>query len=875
MTTADIRQKFLDFFVSKDHRVLTSALLNPESYGDTSTMLTSAGMQPLVPFFKGEARPPHHRLVTCQKVCRADDIEEVGRTWRHATFFEMLGNFSFGDYFKKGAIEWGWEFVTEVLEIPREVLWFSVYLDDDEAEGLWHKHIGVPMDRILRFGKKDNWWGPVGDAGPCGPDSEIFYDRGLEFGCGKPDCKPGCDCDRYGEIWNLVFQQYNQQKGGELIPLPAPGIDTGMGLERVAAIMQGQKTIFDGDAMKPIVDYIVQIAREQDPTCGINYGRDGETDVAIRIIADHSRALSFLAADGIMPSNEGRGYVMRRILRRAFRFGKGLGLTQPFLHRITPAIARTLADIYPELKSKEETIIRVVRTEEERFRETLHQGSDLLDEIILKVKTRGESVIAGSDVFRLYDTFGFPKELTAEIAAEQGLAIDDMGFEAAMEEQRAKARSSQALTDATGSMVPADLPPTIFRGYEECATETTIVEVLENAHGTWLILEATPFYAEAGGQVGDTGKITGAKVTARVVDTQREGNVVLHRVEGVDGTPAAGITVCAGVSGAHRDPTKRAHTATHLLHAALHKVLGDHATQAGSLVEPDRLRFDFAHFSAVKPEELIAIEDDLNQHILRNLPVETRVTSLEEARQMDAMALFGEKYGEQVRVVRIGDDTTVSLELCGGTHVSRTGDIGLCKIVSESSIGSNLRRIEALTGEAARRHLREVEHNLLTAAKQLNTSPDRLVESIERIQDSLKALQKQLDAVQQKSAASKVDDLVQSAQSINGIHLVTAALEGVDQDALRAMCDQITERLQPSIVLLASVKDGKVLLVSKATPDAVTGGAHVGNLVREVAKFTGGGGGGRPDFAQAGGKEVGKLDEAIGKVAEHLTAQLR
>ena len=787
----------------------------------------------------------------------------------------MLGNFSFGDYFKKEAIEWGYEFVTDVLEIPREVLWFSVYQEDDEAEAIWKNHIGIPADRVLRFGRKDNWWGPVGDRGPCGPDSEIFYDRGPEFGCGHTDCKPGCDCDRYGEIWNLVFQQYDQQQGGELIPLPSPGIDTGMGLERVAAILQGQQTIFDGDGLKPIVEYIVQIAREQDPTCGINYGREGETDVAIRIITDHARALAFLAADGIMPSNEGRGYVMRRILRRAYVFGKGLGLTQPFLYRVMPVVSRTMGDIYPELVSKQETMTKVVRREEERFRETLQQGLELLEGIIAHLKARKESTIPGKDVFRLYDTFGFPRELTAEIASQQGFTLDEHGFAEAMEQQRAQARRSHSAVKATARGGMTTSTPTLFRGYSESAIETTIVEVVEREDETWLVLEATPFYAEAGGQIGDQGKITATGFRARVVDTQREGSVILHRAEDLEGTPTSGMQVHAGVHGLRRDAVQRAHTGTHLLHAALHKVLGDHATQSGSLVEPDRLRFDFAHFSALTDDELVAVEQEVNQHILQNVPVTPVETSLEDARNMGAMALFGEKYGDQVRVIRIGEETVVSLELCGGTHVRRTGDIGVCKIVTESSIGSNLRRIEAITGEAVVAHLRQVEDQLLAAAHKLNTLPEQLLTSIDRLQEQVKSLQKQMDALQQKSAASRVGDIISAAAEVDGIHVVAESLEGMTQESLSSMADQIVEKLDPAVVLLASVTEGKVLLVSKASPQAVSRGAHAGNLIREIAKLCGGGGGGRPDFAQAGGKEPDKVPDALSRVPDMIRSKVK
>ncbi len=887
MTTKELRQAFLDYFWRQDHLVLPSFSLIPS---DQSTLFTSAGMQPLIPYFLGIAKPPQTRIATCQKCFRADDIDKVGYTWRHLSFFEMLGNFSFGDYFKREAIRFAWEFMTEVIGLPKERLWVSVYEQDNEAFKIWHKDIGLPAERIVRLGKKDNWWGPVGDTGPCGPDTEIHYDRGEEFGCGQPDCKPGCDCDRWGELWNLVFQQYDQQKDGTLLPLPKPGIDTGMGLERLAAAVQGKVTVFETDIFFPLVQHICEIANYE-------YGSDPQKDIAVRIIADHSRAVCFMAAEGVVPSNEGRGYVMRRFIRRAMRLGRNFGIEDPFVHLLVPTVVQLMGDPYDELVKSQSVISEAIRREEERFEQTLEIGMARLEEMIAETKARGETVLKGRDAFTLYDTYGFPLELTKEICAEHGLTVDEEGFNEELELQRQRARERMRFTSPFEVGEFEGLPPTPFVGRMPepdgvLAWEATVIAIKQKDNEVWVVLDKTPFYPEGGGQIGDTGVIIWdggrealetekgrkgeavmekAKAVARVLDTQKFGDVIAHKVVMEKGFLTEGAVVWAQVDAERRQAIRRAHTATHLLHAALRKILGEHVFQAGSVVEPDRLRFDFTHPKPLTPEELQAIEDEINRNILAAYSVEPFETTLQKAKAMGAMALFGEKYGEIVRVIRIDG---VSAELCGGTHLSNTAEIGLLKIVSETSVGANIRRIDAYTGERARQWYEERWQWLQQAAKALETSPDRIFAAINELHERIRDLERKLQEAEEQRALQKVDELMKQVQEVAGVKVVTGIVSGVSPAALRRLADELEVRLRSGVIVLGTVDDGKVLLVSKVTKDIVAKGGHAGNLVREVAKLTDGGGGGRPDFAQAGGKNPAKLQDALRKVPELVAQQL-
>jgi alanyl-tRNA synthetase len=878
MTMKELRQAFLDYFWRQDHLVLPSFSLIPS---DQSTLFTSAGMQPLIPYFLGIAKPPQPRIATCQKCFRADDIDKVGYTWRHLSFFEMLGNFSFGDYFKREAIRFAWEFMTEVIGLPKERLWVSVYEQDDEAFEIWRKDIGLPAERIVRLGKKDNWWGPVGDTGPCGPDTEIHYDRGEEFGCGRPDCKPGCDCDRWGELWNLVFQQYDQQKDGTLLPLPKPGIDTGMGLERLAAAVQGKVTVFETDIFFPLVQHICEIANYE-------YGSDPQKDIAVRIIADHTRAVCFMAAEGIVPSNEGRGYVMRRFIRRAMRLGRNFGIEDPFVHQLVPTVVQLMGDPYDELVKSQSVISEAIRREEERFEQTLEIGMARLEEMIAETKARGETVLRGRDAFTLYDTYGFPLELTKEICAEHGLTVDEEGFNEELELQRQRARERMRFTSPFEAGEFEGLPPTPFVGRMPepdgvLACEATVIAIKQKDDEVWVVLDKTPFYPEGGGQIGDMGVIvwgegrgTGdeeaAKAVAKVLDTQKFGDVIAHKVVMEKGFLTEGAIVWAQVDAERRQAIRRAHTATHLLHAALRKILGEHVFQAGSVVEPDRLRFDFTHPKPLTPDELQAIEEEINRNILAAYPVEAFETTLQEAKAMGAMALFGEKYGEIVRVIRIDG---VSTELCGGTHLSNTTEIGLLKIISETSVGANIRRIDAYTGERARRWYEERWQWLQQAAEALETSPDRVIAAVNELHERIRELERKLQEAEEQRALQQVDELLKQVQEVAGVKVVTGIVSGVSPAALRRLADELEVRLRSGVIVLGTVDDGKVLLVSKVTKDIVAKGGHAGNLVREVAKLTDGGGGGRPDFAQAGGRNPAKLHDALRKVPELVAQQLK
>jgi alanyl-tRNA synthetase len=869
MTGNELRQKYLQFFQDKDSLIVPSSSLIPT---DPTTLLTSAGMQPLVPYFKAEEEPPAKRLTSCQKCCRADDIEQVGVTWRHASFFEMLGNFSFGDYFKREAIVWGWEFVTRVLDIDPKLLYVSVYYEDQEAPEFWKKDVGLSDDRILRFGKKDNWWGPVGRTGPCGPDSEIFFDRGAKYDTGDPELdRPGGDGDRYGELWNLVFQQYNQQEDGTLLPLPAPGIDTGMGLERTAAVLQGVDTIHHTDLFAPIINAIAQCGKTGRPEYSLSTPQldpADRTTKALKVIADHLRAAVFMAGDGMTPGNNGRDYVMRRFIRRAFLTGRQLDYHQPFLHRIVPIVAQGYGDIYPEVREREVLITDLIRREEERFEGTLDAGMNRLEDMLTSLKLKNETQLPGDEVFRLYETYGFPRELTEEIAQESNVTIDEEGYHVAAE------RHSRVSGSGVGEYEQRTFGnlETDFTGYDQLSDDATVIGVLIGEGTSQVVLDRTPFYAESGGQIGDTGQLVGEGFAARVLNTQKQGKASVHTVEVIEGEPREALPVRAIVDAPRRRAVERAHSATHLLHAALRQHLGKHVEQRGSLVEPDRLRFDFVHFSPITPEQISQVEDTLNAHILDSDPVEIRYTNLQEARSMGAMALFGEKYGDTVRTVRMGE---FSLELCGGTHLPVTSAAGLCRIVSEGGVGANLRRIEALTGEAALRYDREQNERVRQAARVLGAPPENIAGAAEKLRGRVRELEKQVEAAQQKMASASVDELLKNTTSINGLPLaVSRAPQGINPNALRELADRLSNKLN-GVVVLAAETDGKVLWAVKAAKSAVEKGAHAGNLVRELAKLTGGGGGGRPDFAQAGGKETERIDDALAQAPQLLGAQLK
>ena len=870
MLSKDIRSTFLNFFEGKDHLVLPSFSLIPQN--DPTLLLIGAGMAPLKPYFTGEKKPPHPRIATCQKCVRTPDIERVGRTSRHATFFEMLGNFSFGDYFKEEAITWAWELMTTGYKLPEDKLYVSIYQDDDEAFEIWHKKIGLSPERITRLGKEDNFW-EIGQ-GPCGPCSEIYYDLGPEHGCGRPDCAVGCDCDRYLEVWNLVFTQFNRTEDGEYLPLKQKNIDTGMGLERLALVLQNVNNLFEIDTVRPILNFFCQATDQV-------YGKNNNVDVSLRILTEHLRGITFLIGDGVLPGNEGRGYVLRRLLRRAVRHGKILGVNEPFLHQAVKIVVKEYGDFYQELVRNNTYIEDVVRLEEERFHETLEQGMKILTELVQTAGSNG--VVAGKDAFKLYDTYGFPIELTKEILAENKLTLDEEGFQAALEEQRQRARSARSAntfgSEEQSYQLLKDFT-TDFVGYEALGANTKILAILKNGEllekasaesEVEIVLKATPFYGERGGQIGDTGVIKTEKATFKVSATiVTADDVVVHRGMLVSGTLSVGDAVQAEVHTARRNDICRNHTATHILHKTLQEVLGEHVKQAGSLVAPDRLRFDFNHLSALTAEQLKEIEARVNDIILGNLPVKVTFTGLEEAKEMGATALFEEKYGDAVRIVRVGD---YSMELCGGTHVDSTGEIGLFKIISESSIGAGLRRIEAITGKAAYDWFAVRNELLEQAASSLKTKPEQLLDRINALQAENKELERENQQLQLKLAGSKVDELLAQVSEKTGVPVLAAEVSAGSMEMLRDLADRLKNKMTSGIIVLGAVAEGKVLLVAAVTKDLVKSGYHAGKLIGQVAKITGGGGGGRPDMAQAGGKNPDLLKEALAKVEEFVQAQ--
>ena len=872
----ELRQMFLDFFESKGHLVMNSFSLVPQN--DNSLLLINAGMAPLKPYFTGAEIPPRTRVATCQKCIRTGDIENVGKTARHGTFFEMLGNFSFGDYFKHEAIAWSWEFLTEVIGLDPDRLYPSVYEDDDEAFDIWNKEIGVPADRIFRFGKEDNFW--EHGAGPCGPCSEIYYDRGEKYGCGKPGCTVGCDCDRYMEVWNNVFTQFENDGEGHYETLKQKNIDTGMGLERLAVVVQDVDSIFDVDTLCALRNKVCEVA-------GKTYGVHHDDDVSIRLITDHMRSATFLISDGVMPTNEGRGYVLRRLIRRAARHGRLLGIEGPFLEKLSETVIEGSKDGYPELEEKKTFILNVLHNEESQFNKTIDQGLKILADLEAEMKEAGKSVLGGSDAFRLYDTYGFPIDLTKEILEEKGYTIDEDGFKEEMEVQRKRARESRAVSNYMGAdaTVYDEIDRNItteFTGYDKLeatskvtvlTTETEIVDSLMEGQKGTIFVEKTPFYATMGGQEGDTGVITTANGVFRVEDTIKlRGGKYGHVGVMESGMISGGEEVTLKVDEQERKDTCKNHSATHLLQKALKTVLGAHVEQKGSLVNPTRLRFDFAHFQAMTPEEIAETEALVNKEIQAALPVTTQIMGIEEAKKTGAMALFGEKYGDEVRVVSMGD---FSVELCGGTHVANTANITLFKIVSEAGVAAGVRRIEALTGNNVIEYYRQMEENLHTIAKTLKTSPAEITEKITHLQKEVKELQSENESLKSKMAQDSLGNVMDQVVEVKGVKVLASAVDGVDMNGLRDLGDQLKEKLGEGVVVLASAKDGKVSLLAMATQGAMDKGAHAGNLIKAAAAIVGGGGGGRPNMAQAGGKNPDKIPEAIAKVAELVEGQLK
>ena len=872
----ELRKMFLDFFESKGHLVMKSFSLVP--HNDNSLLLINSGMAPLKPYFTGQEIPPRKRVTTCQKCIRTGDIENIGKTDRHGTFFEMLGNFSFGDYFKHEAIAWCWEFLTEVVGLEADRLYPSVYLDDDEAFDIWNKEIGIPAERIFRFGKEDNFW--EHGSGPCGPCSEVYYDRGEKYGCGKPGCTVGCECDRYIEVWNNVFTQFDNDGHGNYTDLSQKNIDTGMGLERLAAVVQDVESIFDVDTIQALRNRVCELA-------GKTYKEKHEWDVSIRIVTDHIRSATFMISDGIMPSNEGRGYVLRRIIRRAARHGRLLGIEGDFLANLSSTVIEGSKDGYPELEEKKDFIFNVLTQEESKFNKTIDQGLNILAEMEENMEKEGRTQLSGEDAFRLYDTYGFPLDLTMEILEEKNLTIDEEGFQAAMKEQKEKARKARKVTNYMGADVTVyeSIDPAItseFVGYDKLSwesdvtamtTEEAVVDALTDGESGTIIVEQTPFYGTMGGQCGDTGVIRCGDGEFVVQDTiHLAGGKIGHIGRMTSGMIKLGDKVELSVNPAGRADTCKNHSATHLLQKALRTVLGSHVEQAGSYVDAHRLRFDFSHFSAMTPEELAKVEQIVNDEINAHLPVRTSVMTLEEAKKTGAMALFGEKYGDSVRVVQMGDFST---ELCGGTHVANTGDIAVFKILSESGVAAGVRRIEALTGPGVFAYYKELEDRLSEAAKIVKATPANLTEKLTHLMAEVKQLSSENESLKSKAARESLGNVMDQVKEIKGVKLLAAKADGADMNGLRDLGDQLKEKLGEGVVVLASEKDGKVNLVAMATDSAMAQGAHAGNLIKGIAALVGGGGGGRPNMAQAGGKNPAGIPQAIAEVEKVLEGQLK
>ena len=871
----ELRKMYLDFFASKEHLVMKSFSLVP--HNDNSLLLINAGMAPLKPYFTGQEIPPKRRVATCQKCIRTGDIENVGKTARHGTFFEMLGNFSFGDYFKHEAIAWSWEFLTEVIGLDKNRLFPSVYETDDEAFEIWNKEIGVPAENIFRFGKEDNFW--EHGAGPCGPCSEIYYDRGEKYGCGQPGCTVGCDCDRYMEIWNNVFTQFENDGKGNYTELENKNIDTGMGLERLAVVVQDVDSIFATDTIKALLDEVCKLAHTE-------YLKDAKKDVSIRVITDHIRSATFMISDGIMPSNEGRGYVLRRLVRRAARHGRLLNIEGKFLAKLSNTVIEMSKDGYPELEETKEMIFNVLTEEENKFNKTIDQGLNILSDMEEEMQKNGETVLSGKNAFTLYDTYGFPLDLTKEILEEKGIEIDEDGFKAEMEKQRQTARAARKTTNYMGAdetvyqTIDANITTT-FVGYEHLVhsskitvltTDTELVQALADGDEGTILVEETPFYATMGGQQADIGTITFGDAIFQVKDTIKlQGGKVGHVGLVKKGMFKVGDTVTLSVDKENRLATAKNHSATHLLQKALREVVGTHVHQAGSLVNSDRLRFDFNHYSALTDEQIAQVEALVNEQISNSIPVVTTEMSLEDAKKLGAMALFDEKYGETVRVVKMG---VFSTELCGGTHVENTSNIASFKIISESGIAAGVRRIEALTGEGLTKYYKNLENQILTAAKAAKTDVSGLVKKLETMQDEIKALQAENQKLKDKAAKEALGDVMDQIQDIKGVKVLAAKVDNVDMNGLRTLGDELKAKIGEGVVVLAAALDGKVSLVAMATDEAVKKGAHAGNLIKEIASVVGGGGGGRPNMAQAGGKDASKIDEAIAKAVQVIDSQI-
>lgn len=871
----ELRKMFLEFFESKGHLAMKSFSLVP--HNDKSLLLINSGMAPLKPYFTGQEIPPSKRVTTCQKCIRTGDIENVGKTARHGTFFEMLGNFSFGDYFKKESIRWTWEFLTEVVGLDPDRLYPSVYLDDDEAWEIWNKDIGIPAERIFRFGKEDNFW--EHGSGPCGPCSEVYYDRGEKYGCGRPDCTVGCECDRYMEIWNNVFTQFDNDGDNNYTELEQKNIDTGMGLERLACIVQEVDSMFDIDTMKALRDHVCRLANAE-------YGRDEETDVSLRVITDHIRSVTFMISDGIMPSNEGRGYVLRRLLRRALRHGRLLDIPGEFLVELAQTVIEGSKDGYPELEEKKEFIFKVIAKEEEQFNKTIDQGLSILADMVTEIEKKGEKTLDGQNAFKLYDTYGFPLDLTKEILEEKGMAVDEKGFKEAMEIQRKTAREAREVTNYMGADVTIyeSIDPGItteFVGYDNLsyesevtvlATDTELADALSDGERGTIFVKETPFYATSGGQEADKGIIRTADGEFIVEDVVK----LLGGKFGHIGYVSKGMIKVGDKATLEVDPDNRMlsannHSATHLLHKALRMVLGNHVEQAGSSVNADRLRFDFTHFSALTEEELKKVEAIVNEQIMNCLNVKVQNMPIEEAKKTGAAALFGEKYGSIVRVVSMGD---FSIEFCGGTHVANTGVITAFKILSETGVAAGVRRIEALTSKGLLKYYDELEEKLHEAAKLLKAAPDKLTEKITHLQAENKALHSEVDSLKSKLAQDAMGDVMDQVVEMKGVKLLATKVEGVDMNGLRDLGDQLKEKLGEGVIVIASATDGKVSLMATATKGAIDKGAHAGNLIKAIAGLVGGGGGGRPNMAQAGGKNPAGMEDAIAKAAEVLEGQL-
>ncbi len=860
----EIREKFLEFFESKGHLRLPSFSLIPQ--GDKSLLLINSGMAPLKPYFTGEQEPPRRRVTTCQKCIRTGDIENVGKTARHGTFFEMLGNFSFGDYFKEEAITWSWEFLTKVMEIPEDRLYPSIYENDDEAFEIWNKKVGVPADRIFRFGKEDNFW--EHGSGPCGPCSEIYFDRGEKYGCGKPGCTVGCDCDRYMEVWNNVFSQFNNDGHGNYTDLIQKNIDTGMGLERLAVVMQDVDSLFDVDTVKNITDHVSKIS-------GKTYGESYKTDVSLRVITDHIRSTVMMICDGVIPSNEGRGYVLRRLLRRAARHGKLLGINEPFLYKVCDTVIHESGGAYPALIEKQEYIRKVIQVEEERFDATVDAGLSILHDMIEKAKNAGSKELPAADAFKLHDTYGFPIDLTIEILEEQGMSTDRDGFDALIQEQKERSREDRKRMGDVG-WASEDLGldkslKTEFCGYTQLEAEGNVLALVSEGESTdavradskvTVVLDKTPFYAEMGGQVPDYGTMSHGDCEIEITNVQKngDGRIYLHSGVVKSGVVSRGDTLVCKVDKERRQAICRSHTATHLLQEALRQVLGSHVEQAGSYTDADHVRFDFTHFAAMTPEEIAKVESIVNNIILEGLEVRTDEMPIEEAKKLGAMALFGEKYGDIVRVVRAGD---VSIEFCGGTHLDNTAKAGMFKIVSEASVAAGVRRIEALTGRKFLELFEERQKTLNDTAAALKTTPTDLVQRADQVVEEIRGLTRNVDSLNSKIAEMKLSELLNAAEDVNGVSVIAAKLDDTPE-VMRSIGDILKERNANGVAVLATVTgESKIQLLCVAGKDAVKAGAHAGKIIKEVAKLCGGGGGGRPDSASAGGKKPEKLDEAL------------